>query len=165
MVIEEVEDYNDICFMTVKILDAFIFRGTSHAAKCGSPLVLTQRKAHFCGSMLREIWKCQCCGKELVFANQHTVRSDVVAERARFSRLQPKINLDIVKGAKLEGIPHEQMIGLIRCMGIYVGKSSNMLKQATKVNAAIKHTFEERLTKNQKEHLTILVQIRTTAGM
>ena len=115
--------------------------------------------------MLREIWKCQCCGKELVFNNQHTVRSDVVAERARFSRLQPKINLDIVKGAKLEGIPHEQMIGLIRCMGIYAGKSSNTLKQATKVNAAIKHTFEERLTKNQKEHLTILVQIRTTAGM
>ena len=69
--IEEVEDYDGICFMTVKILDAFIRRGTSHAAKCGSPLVLMQRKAHFCGSMLHKIWKCQCCGEELVFDNQH----------------------------------------------------------------------------------------------
>jgi hypothetical protein len=154
-VIEEVEDYDGICFMTVKIMDAFICRGTSHAAKCASPLVSMQRKAHFCGSMLREIWKFQCCGKELVFDNQHMVRSDVVAEGAHFSRLQPKINLDIVKGAKLEGIPHEQMLGLFRCMGIYVGKSSNMLKQATKVEAAIKHTFEERLIENQKEHVTM----------
>ena len=32
--IEEVEDYDGICFMLVKILDAFIRRGTSHAAKC-----------------------------------------------------------------------------------------------------------------------------------
>ena len=69
--IEEVEDNNSICFMTVKILDAFIPRGTSHVAKCGSPLVLMQRKAHFCGSMLHKIWKCQCCGEELVFDNQH----------------------------------------------------------------------------------------------
>ena len=58
--IEEVEDYDGICFMTVKILDAFIRRGTSHAAKFGSPIVeiLTQRKAYFCGSMLCKIWKC-----------------------------------------------------------------------------------------------------------
>jgi hypothetical protein len=84
--------------------------------------------------------------------NQHIVRSDVVAEGSRFFHLEPKINLDIVKRAKLEGIPHEQMLGLFRCMGIYVGKSSNMLKQATKVKAAIKHT-EERLIENQKEHV------------
>ena len=81
----------------------------------------------------------------------------MVAEGAHFSRLQPKINLDIVKGAKLKGIPHEheQMLELLSCMGIYVGKSSNMLKQATKVEAAIKHTFEERLIENQKEHMTM----------
>jgi hypothetical protein len=33
MAIEEVEDYNGICFMMVKILDALICRGTSHKAK------------------------------------------------------------------------------------------------------------------------------------
>ncbi len=81
----------------------------------------------------------------------------MVAGGAHFSRLQPKINLDIVKGAKLKGIPHEheQMLELLSCMGIYVGKSSNMLKQATKMKAAIKHTFEERLIENQKEHVAM----------
>ena len=61
----------------------------------------------------------------------------MVAEGVHFFCHQPKINLDIVKGGKLEGIPHEQMLGLFRCMGIYVGKSSNMLKKATKVKATI----------------------------
>ena len=105
--------------------------------------------------MLREIWKCQCWGEELVFDNQHMIRSDVVAEGARFSRLQPKINLDIFKGAKLKGIPHEQMLVLFRCMGIYVGKSTTMLKQVTKVKAPIKQTFKERLIGNQKEHVAM----------
>jgi len=49
--------------------------------------------------MLHEIWKCPCCGEQLVFDNQQMVRSDMVAEGSHFSRLQPKINLDIVKGS------------------------------------------------------------------
>ena len=87
--------------------------------------------------------------------NQQMVRSDMVAKGSHFSCLQPKINLDIVKGAKLEGIPHKQMFGLFRCMGIYVGKCSNVVKHATKVKAAIKHTFEERLIENQNEHVAM----------
>ncbi len=147
--LKEVEDYDVTCFMTVNYMDDFIRRGTCHAAKCGSQLVLTQRKSHFYGTMLHEIWKCPCCGEQLVFDNQQMVRSDMVAEGSHFSRLQPKINLDIVKGSKLEGIPHKQMLGLFRCMGTYVGKCSNVVKHATKVKAAIKHTFEERLIENQ----------------
>ena len=63
--IEEVEDYKGICFMTVKRLDAFICRDTSYAEKCGSPLVLTHRKVHFCGSMLREIWRVNTVARSL----------------------------------------------------------------------------------------------------
>ena len=120
--INEVEGYDGTCFMKVNKMEDFIRRSTSHAAKCLSPLVLIQRWVHFCGTMLCETWKCPCCGEDLVFENQDMVRSDEVAEGARFSRLQPMINLEIVKGSKLEGIPHEQMLGLFRCMGIYVGK-------------------------------------------
>jgi hypothetical protein len=153
--INEVEGYDGTCFMKVNKMEDFICRSTSHAAKCLSPLVLIQRRVLFCGTMLCETWKCLRCGEDLVFENQDMVRSDEVAEGARFSRLQPMINLEIVKGSKLERIPHEQMLGLFWCMGIYVGKNANVLKQATKVKAAIKHTFEERLIENQKEHVTM----------
>jgi hypothetical protein len=49
------------------------------------------------------------------------------------------------------------MLGLFRCMGIYVGKYASVLKQSTKVKAAIKHTieFEERLIENQKENVAM----------
>jgi hypothetical protein len=151
----EVEGYNGTCFMKVNKMDDFIRRSTSHAAQCRSLLVLIQRQVHFCGSMLREIWKCPCCGGDLVFENQDRVRSDEVAEGACFSCLQPMINLEIVKGSKLEGIPYEQMLRLFRCMGTYVGKYANVLKQLTKVKAAIKRTFEERLIENRKEHVAM----------
>jgi hypothetical protein len=65
------------------------------------------------------------------------------------------INREIVKGSKLEGIPYEQMLELFRCMGIYVGKYVNALKQSTKVKAAIKCTFEEKLIENRKEHVAM----------
>jgi hypothetical protein len=47
------------------------------------------------------------------------------------------------------------MLTLFRCTGIYVGKYSNVLKQAPKVKAAVKHTFEERLIENQKKHMAM----------
>ncbi len=119
-----------------------------------STCIDTQKGAFLWLHVARDM-ESQYCGKELVFDNQHMVKSDVVADGACFSRLQSKINLDIVKGAKHKGTPHEQMLGLFRCMGIYVGKSSNMLRQATKVKAAVKHTLEERLIENQKEHVAM----------
>jgi hypothetical protein len=97
----------------------------------------------------------QCCGEELPFDNQDMVRLDKIAEGACFSCLQPKINLKIVKGSKFEGIPHEQMLRLFKCMQIYVGKYAYVLKQSIKVKAAIKHTFEERLIENQKGHVAM----------
>ncbi len=121
--------------MKVNTMDTFMRRSTSHDAQCGSPLALIQRQVYFCGFMLHEIWKCPCCVKELVFDNQDIIRLDEVVEGAFFSCLQPKINLKIVKGSKLEGILHEQMLRLFRCMGIYVGKYANVLKRSTKVEA------------------------------
>jgi hypothetical protein len=151
----EVEGDDGTCLMKVNKMDDFIRRSTSHAAQCGSPRVLIQRQVNFCGSMLREISKCPCCGEDLVFENQDRVRSDEVAEEVCFPCLQPMINLEIVKGSKLEGIPYEQMLGLFMCLYIYVGKYANVLKQSTKVKAAINRAFEERLIENRKEHVAM----------
>ncbi len=45
-----------------------------------------------------------------------------------------------------------QLEGLFTSIGIYIGSDHNLRLQSTKVISAIKHTFEERLVQNWKEH-------------
>ena len=105
--------------------------------------------------MLSEVWQCPSCGAELVLGNQGNVKSSDVAQGATHSRYQPRINLELVKGAKLEGINMAQLEGLFTSMGIYIGSDRNLRLQATKVWSAIKRTYEERLIENRKEHVAL----------
>ena len=151
----DVDDYEGICFMVVKRMDDFIRESTGHAALCGMPLVLVERKVHYRGTMLREVWKCPCCGAQLHLNNQPTIRSKHAAQGSTHSRYQPQINLELCKGARLEGINMAQLEGLFTSIGIYIGRDRNLRLQSTKVKAAIKHTFEERLVQNRKEHVAM----------
>ena len=151
----DIEKYDGICFMVVDRMEDFIRKSTGHAALCGMPLVLSNRKTHYRGTMLSEVWNCLCCGAELVLDNRGTVKSSDVAQGATHSRYQPRINLELVKGAKLEGINMAQLSGLFTSMGIYIGSDRNLRLQATKVWSAIKRTYEERLIENRKEHIAL----------
>ena len=101
---QEIDDYDGFCFMLVEKMDNFIREIASHAAHCGMAPVLVERKTHYRGTMLYELWRCPCCGKELTFTNQALVKTDEVAKGASHSRQQPFINVAIAKGAKLTGI-------------------------------------------------------------
>jgi hypothetical protein len=86
---QEVDNYDGICFMSVKRMDSFICEIASHASQCGMASVLVERKTHYCGTMLYERWRCPCCGEDLTFTNQELVKTDEVAVGAKFSRQQP----------------------------------------------------------------------------
>lgn len=152
---DNIERYDGICFMVVDRMEDFVRKSTGHAALCGMPLVLSKRKMHYRGTMLSEVWQCPSCGAELLLDNQGTVKSNDVAQGATHSRYQPRINLELVKGAKLEGINMAQLEGLFTSMGIYIGSDRNLRLQATKVRSAIKRTYEERLIENRKEHVAL----------
>jgi len=130
---DNIKSYDGICFMVVDRMEDFVRKSTGHAALCGMPLVLSKRKTHYRGTMLSEVWQCPSCGAELVLDNQGTVKSNDVAQGATHSRYQPRINLELVKGAKLEGINMAQLEGLFTSMGIYIGSDRNLRLQASKV--------------------------------
>jgi hypothetical protein len=116
----DVKDYDGMCFMTVKRMDNFICRSTVHTALCGMQLELIERNNHYQGTMLHEVWQCPCCWEKLIFKNQDKVKSAKVAQGREFSQPQPRINLKLVKGAKLEGINIAHLEGLLMNMGMYI---------------------------------------------
>jgi hypothetical protein len=139
----------------VKRMDDFICLSTGHAALCGMQLELIERNNHYQGTMLREVWQCPCCWEKHKFENQDKVKSAKVAQGRAFSRPQPRINLELVKGAKLEGINIAQLEGLFINMGMHIADEHNLRRQMKKVGAAIKHSFEEQLVENRKEHVAM----------
>ena len=151
----DIEKYDGICFMVNDRMEDFVQKSTGHTALCGLPLVFSNRKMHYKGTMLSEIWKCPCCGVELVLDNQGTVKSGDDAQGTMLSRYQPRINLELVKRAKLEGINMAQLEGLFSSMWIYIGRYCSLRLQATKVWSAIKHTYEKRLIENTRRHYLV----------
>jgi len=153
---QEIDDYDGLCFMSVEKMDNFIREIASHAAQCGMAPVLVERKTHYRGTMLYELWRCPCCGKELPFTNQTLVKTDEVADGAKFSRLQPYINVAIAKGAKLTGINMMKLAEFLEGhLGIRIATENNLRKMLTKVNSSIEHTFLKRCAENRKEHVAV----------
>jgi hypothetical protein len=151
---QEVDDYDGICFMSVKRMDSFICEIASHAVQCGMAPVLVERKTHYRGTMLYERWRCPCCGKDLKFTNQELVKTDQVAEGATHSRQQPSINVAIAKGAT--GINMAKLAEFLEGhLGIRIATENNLRKMLTKVNSAIDHTFLKRCAENRKEHVAM----------
>jgi len=106
------------------------------------------------GAMLNLVWKCPCCEETLTMSNCNKVKSSQVALGAKYSRMQPELNLRILAGGALIGINTQKMKELFEGhLGVKIASARNIQRQKTKVGSAIKETYEERKIENRIEHV------------
>ena len=161
----EIQD-TDTCnyLMQGSKLEDFIRLSSSHAATCGKQLVLVDRD-NTRGCYLKQIWKCVCCGEELVLENCDIIRSKSVAQGAAHSRKQPDFNIRILKGAALTGINMKKLVEFLKGeLGVNVPAYRNLRTQMTKVRQSIKDTFKWRLVENRKEHVAAVREFESYHG-
>lgn len=134
-------------------LEEFIRQSTAHSAVCGNQLLLVDRCTNQ-GCYLKETWMCPCCGKKLFLENCDIVKTEAVAQGARYSRGQADFNIRMLKAAILTGINLTQLVEFLEGhMGVKISNYRNLRKQGTKVRESIKSVFEKRKIENKREHV------------
>ena len=160
----DIEDDDGNCLMSFSRMENFIRVATSHSARCGKQLVLIRRDVN-CGAKVHHVWKCPCCSHELSMNNCDMVRSSELAEGAAYSRLQPDLNLRIVKGSQLTGINTTKLVEFMEGeMGIKIASIRNLRQQITKVRKSIAQTYDDRVIENRKEHVLAVRQSANYSG-
>ena len=74
---KDIDDYDENCLMTTRLMEEFIRLTTSHSAFCGRQLVLNERKFTG-GAGMRWVWKCPVCEKEIAHNNCDMVGSQIL---------------------------------------------------------------------------------------
>lgn len=145
--------------MKLSKMEAFVKEIATHSAQCGAgvhagecPVKLVKRDTSQ-GAGIIYLWKCRVCGKEMEMRNCDWVRSVCEPGRA-FARLQPEINLRLMRGAREVGI---NLYKLLHFVGGYVGIKymtyRNLLHCEKKWRATVKELFGLRLEENREEHV------------
>jgi hypothetical protein len=106
-------------------MDEFIKLVSSHSAKCGHEVTLIHRCTNY-GAYVREVWKCSVCHEELELTNSEKVKTEVVEQERRYSKIQADINLRI-SGAFTAGVNMTKTINFIsKVLGIKMSNKKNL---------------------------------------
>ena len=135
------------------MLSAFIHEASTHAAKCGVCIELQDVNKNY-GAGIIQKWKCPKCGSMLEFRNCKWVKTGVVEEGRRAARVQPEINVRMVKAARINGVSLTKLNGtLAGGLGVSMPTRNNLCHTDKKIRGAVDTLFKTRREENLAGHV------------
>lgn len=145
------KDYSDgYGLFHISQLSDFILEVGVHAAWCSGIIELESTDFHY-GAGITQKYRCSC-NKRFVHKNCKWIKTDIVEYGRKYSRVQPELNIRIVKAAREVGVDLEKLSDLLAYMGIKTSAYRNVLHQERKIRIAIEDLSTERLQQNFCEH-------------
>mmetsp|Transcript_12688 Transcript_12688/g.27557 ORF Transcript_12688/g.27557 Transcript_12688/m.27557 type:complete len:533 (-) Transcript_12688:47-1645(-) len=144
-------DYSDgFGLFLINELTDFIQELAYHAAQCGGVYALDAIDFKD-GAGITMKWKCSC-SEVFIHKNCKWIRTDIVEVGRKWSRVQPELNIRLVKAAREVGLNLDKLVDFLAYLGVKASAYNNILHQENKVRVAVEDLSEERLKENLREH-------------